>query len=130
MPMVETVTDVSNPLLSRRELTCNFAGLGGRLKKLDAVGMITKEFKLAGKVVIPIRLKTQMGRTTITGTFYIYDDENLAKKHVNPIIFARLEKAKAKMAEEAKQAADDSQDKTEAQAASSDSEDEKTVKPQ
>ncbi|MDH3765839.1 MAG: hypothetical protein OER82_08515, partial [Nitrosopumilus sp.] len=94
-----TITDVDNPFLSRRELTCNFAGLGGKLKKLEAIDMITKEFKLDGKVVIPMRLKTHVGKPLVTGTFYVYEDEGLAKKHVNPTIFSRLEKVKAKLAE-------------------------------
>jgi len=99
MSIIETITDVDNTFLSRRELTCNFAGLGGKLKKLEAVDMITKEFKLDGKVVIPMGLKTQVGKPTITGTFYVYDDEGLAKKHVNPTIFTRLERTKAKLVE-------------------------------
>jgi ribosomal protein S24E len=99
MSIIETITDVSNSFLSRRELTCNFAGLGGKLKSLEAVDMITKEFKLDGKVVIPMRLRTQVGKSLITGTFYVYDDEGLAKKHINPTIFSRLEKTKAKLAE-------------------------------
>ena len=99
MSIIETITDVSNAFLSRRELTCNFAGLGGKLKSLEAADMITKEFKLDGKVVIPMRLKTQVGKSLITGTFYIYEDEALAKKHVNPTIFSRIEKTKAKLAE-------------------------------
>ena len=106
MSIIEAVTDVNNTFLSRRELTCNFAGLGGKLKKLEAVGMITKEFKLDGKVVIPIRLKSHVGKPLITGTFYVYDDEELAKKHIDPTIFARLEKSKAKLAEESKQQAE------------------------
>jgi ribosomal protein S24E len=61
--------------------------------------MVTKEFKLDGKVVIPMRLKTQVGKPTVTGTFYVYEDEGLAKKHINPTIFSRLEKTKAKIAE-------------------------------
>jgi ribosomal protein S24E len=100
MSIIETITDVSNSFLSRRELTCNFAGLGGKLKSLEAVDMITKEFKLDGKVVIPMRLRTQVGKSLITGTFYVYDDEGLAKKHINPTIFSRLEKTKAKLAED------------------------------
>ena len=99
MSIIETVTDVDNTFLSRREITCNFAGLGGKLKKLEAVDMVTKEFKLDGKVVIPMGLKTQVGKPTITGTFYVYDNEELAKKHVNPTIFSRLEKTKTKLAE-------------------------------
>ena len=99
MSIIETITDVNNGFLSRRELTCNFAGLGGKLKSLEAVDMITKEFKLDGKVVVPMRLRTHVGKSLITGTFYVYDDEGLAKKHINPTIFSRLEKTKAKLAE-------------------------------
>jgi ribosomal protein S24E len=99
MSIIETITDVDNSFLSRRELTCNFAGLGGKLKSLEAVDMVTKEFKLDGKFVIPMRLRTHVGKSLITGTFYVYDDEGLAKKHVNPTIFSRLEKTKAKIAE-------------------------------
>ena len=99
MSMIETITDVNNTFLSRRELTCDFRGLGGKLKSLEAVDMVTKEFKLDGKVVIPMRLKTQVGKPTVTGTFYVYEDEGLAKKHINPTIFSRLEKTKAKIAE-------------------------------
>jgi len=96
MSLIETVTDVKNSFLSRRELTCNFTGLGGKLKKMEAVDMVTKEFKLDGKVVIPMRLKTHVGKPLVTGIFYVYEDEVLAKKHVNPTIFARLDKAQAK----------------------------------
>ena len=99
MSIIKTITDVNNSFLSRRELTCNFAGLGGKLKTLEAVDMITKEFKLDGKVVVSMRLKTEVGRSHVTGTFFIYDDEALAKKHINPTIFSRLERANKKLAE-------------------------------
>lgn len=106
MSIIETITDVDNTFLSRRELTCNFAGLSGKLKKLEAVDMINKEFKLEGKIIIPIRLRTQVGKPTITGTFFVYDDEELAKKHINPTIFTRLDKTKAKLAEAASKEAE------------------------
>ncbi|MBM2818411.1 MAG: hypothetical protein HW410_93 [Nitrosarchaeum sp.] len=99
MSIIETINDVNNTFLSRRELECNFIGLGGKLKKLEAVDMVTKEFKLFNKVVIPMRLKTHVGKSLITGTFYVYEDEALAKKQINPTIFSRLEKAKARIAE-------------------------------
>jgi len=102
MSIIETVKDVDNTFLSRRELTCNFAGLGGKLKKLEAIDMVSKEFKLDGKIIIPILMKNQVGRNTISGTFYVYDDEKLAKKHVDPSVMARLEKAKSKAEEVAK----------------------------
>ena len=100
MSLIETVSDVNNTFLSRRELTCNFAGLGGKLKKIEAIDMISKEFKLDGKIIIPMKLQNHVGKPLITGTFYVYNDEKLAKEHVNPVIFSRLEKAK-KPAEEA-----------------------------
>ena len=100
MSMIETVSDVMNSFLSRREITCNFRGLGGKLKKKEAVDMITKEFSLADKTVIAINMKNQTGRPNVTGMFYIYESEELAKKQVNPTVFERLEKQAKKDAEE------------------------------
>ncbi|MBT3956701.1 MAG: hypothetical protein HOE93_05265 [Nitrosopumilus sp.] len=106
MSIIQTLSDVNNTFLSRRELTCNFAGVGGKLKTMEATDMVTKEFKLDGKVVIPMRLKTHVGMSKVTGIFYVYDDEGLAKKHINPTIFSRLEKTKAKIAEAEKATAE------------------------
>ena len=69
MSIIETITDVDNTFLSRRELTCNFTGLGGKLKSLEAVDMVTKELKLEGKFVIPMRLKTHVGKSLIQEHF-------------------------------------------------------------
>ena len=106
MSMIETVRDVKNDLLSRREITCTFKGLGGKLKKIEAVDMIAKQFKLEGKVVVPVMLKNDTGRPMVFGTFYVYDDEKLAREHVKPAIFKRLDKAKggSEKTEEAKEA--------------------------
>jgi len=100
MSMIETLSDEKNSILSRREIICDFKGLGGKLKKLEAVEMITKEFKLDGKIVIPMKLQNHTGQPKITGIFYVYDDEKLAREHVNPTIFARLDKAKNPKEEE------------------------------
>ena len=115
MSLIQTLSDVNNTFLSRRELTCDFPGLSGKLKSMEAIDMVTKEFKLDGKVVIPMRLKTHVGMLKVTGTFYVYDDEGLAKKHINPTIFSRLEKTKAKIAE-AEKAVAESEAKDEAPA--------------
>jgi len=98
MSMIETVSDVNNTFLARREIVCSLKGVAGKLKKLDAVDMISKQFKLDGKIVIPISMKNHSGKPEVTATFYVYDSEELAKKQVNPVIFTRLEKAKAKAA--------------------------------
>jgi len=118
MSMIETLSDENNSFLSRREIICDFKGLGGKLKKLEAVEMITKEFKLDGKIVIPMKLQNRTGQPKITGIFYVYDDEKLARKHVSPIIFDRLDKAKNPKEEE--KAADAEPAKADAEPAKAD----------
>lgn len=92
--MIEVIRDVKNPLLSRREITCTFKGLSGRLKKLEAVDMISKQFSLEGKVVVPVLLKNATGKPQVSGTFYVYEDDKLARRHLKAAVFKRLEKAK------------------------------------
>jgi len=104
--MIDVTRDVKNILLARREITCTFKGLAGKLKKLEAVDVVSKHFKLDGKVIVPIKLQNETGRPMVSGIFYIYDDEKLARLHVKPAIFERLDKAKAggEKAEEVKEA--------------------------
>ena len=116
MSIITTLSDENNSFLSRREIICDFKGLGGKLKKMEAVEMITKEFKLDGKFVIPIKLKNYTGQSKITGIFYVYDDEILAKKHVNPVIFTRLDKAKTIKEKKEEVKADDKEKKEEVKA--------------
>ena len=106
MSMIDVTRDVKNDILSRREITCTFKGLAGKLKRLEAVDVVSKHFKLDGKVIVPIKLQNETGRPMVSGTFYIYDDEKLARQHVKPAIFARADKAKAggEKAEEGKEA--------------------------
>ena len=104
MSMIEVTRDVKNPLLSRREITCNFKGLSGRLRKLEAVDMISKKFNLEGKIVIPILLKNETGRPVVSGSFYVYEDEKLAKEHLKAAVFARIEKLKGVIADAAAKA--------------------------
>lgn len=102
--MIEVTRDVNNPLLSRREITCTFKGLAGKLKRLEATDIISKQFNLSGKTIIPVQLKNETGRPIVSGTFYVYDDEKLAREHLKAAVFKRLEKAKVtpeKTAEEA-----------------------------
>jgi ribosomal protein S24E len=95
MSMIEVTRDVNNSLLSRREITCTFKGLAGKLKRLEAADMVSKQFNLSGKTIIPVQLKNETGRPIVSGTFYVYDDESLAREHLKAAIFKRLEKAKA-----------------------------------
>ena len=113
MSIITTLSDENNSFLSRREIICDFQGLGGKLKKLEAVEMITKKFKLGEKFVIPIKLQNHTGQSKTTGIFYVYDDETLAKKHVTPVIFTRLDKAKTSEEKKEEVKADEKEKKEE-----------------
>ena len=115
MSMIEVVNDKTNSFLDRREITCSFKAVGGKLKQNEAVDMITKECKLDGKTVIAIDMKNQTGKPNISATFYVFDDEKLARRQINPVIFERLDRKKAK-AEEAKAEAPAEEAKAEAPA--------------
>ena len=122
MSMIEVVNDKTNSFLDRREITCSFKAVGGKLKQNEAVDMITKECKLDGKTVIAIDMKNQTGKPNISATFYVFDDEKLARRQINPVIFERLDRNKAK-AEEAKADAPDEEAKAEAPAEEAKAED-------
>ena len=93
--LVEKVSESDNRFLSRKEVVCGFAGLGGRLGRLEAAEMVSKELGFEGKTVIPVRLSTRVGMPHATGTFYVYDDAELAKRHVGPTILSRIERSRA-----------------------------------
>lgn len=99
MSGVEVLADVDNAFLMRRELTCRFAGAGEALKKLDAARLVSEKLGLDGKTVVPVSMGTQVGMPSRTGTFYVYDDEKLAYKQVDPSVMARLDRARKAEAE-------------------------------
>lgn len=111
MSEIVTLEDKTNALLKRRELMCLFKGQAGKIGRNDAVNILTEQLKLDKKFVIPVTLKCETGKTDVKGTFYVYDDESLAKKHLPKYIFLRMlskeerkkvieaEKAKAKKQE-------------------------------
>jgi len=83
-----------------------FKGHAGKLTRNDAANLLVQQLKLDKKFVIPVTLKCETGRTDVKGTFYVYDDEGLAKKHLPKYVFLRLlskeERKKAREAEKAK----------------------------
>lgn len=101
MPGIEVLADVDNAFLMRREVTCKFAGAGDALRKLDAARLVSEKLGLDGKTVVPVSMGTQVGTPSRTGTFYVYDDEKLAYKQVDPSVMARLDRAKKAEAEKA-----------------------------
>ena len=106
MSEIVTLEDRTNALLKRREVRCLFKGHAGKLSRNDAVNLISQQLQLDKKFVIPVTLKCETGRTDVKGTFYVYDDESLAKKHLPKYVFLRLlskeERKKVREAEKAK----------------------------
>lgn len=108
MSTLETLEDKTNGLLKRREIRCLFKGYAGKLTRKEAVEMVSKELKLDKTFVIPLSLQCETGTNDVYCTFYVYDDEDLAKKHLPKYVFTRLlteeERKAAKEAEKAKSA--------------------------
>ncbi|MBI5133732.1 MAG: hypothetical protein HZA83_03380 [Thaumarchaeota archaeon] len=106
MSTIVTLEDKSNGILKRREIKCLFKSVAGKLTRKEAAEMLAKELKLDKKFVIPVSLMCKTGTNDISCTFYVYDDENLAKQHLPKYIFIRMltkeESKKAKEAEKAK----------------------------
>ncbi len=106
MSEIVTLEDRTNALLKRREVRCLFKGYAGKLSRNDAVNLLSQQLKLDKKFVIPITLKCETGKTNVKGTFYVYDDEGIAKKHLPKYVFLRLlskeERKKVREAEKAK----------------------------
>jgi len=92
---VRTASDVKNEFLGRRELVCDFEGAAGRLRRPEAVEAVRAEHGLEGRLVVPVRLQNHVGRTHVTGTFFVYEDEAAARTHIDPSIMARIEKSLA-----------------------------------
>ena len=96
---MQITNKTENGFMRREEIHCEFTNLGGKLTRTQAKEMVAKELKKDIESIISIKLQTHVGKTLLTGLFYIYDDQELAKKHVNPSIFKRIEKAKSKLEE-------------------------------
>ncbi len=82
--------DKINGLLKRREVNCTFKGYAGKLTRKEAVEKVVKELKLDNKFVIPVSLMCNTGINDIKCTFYVYDEETLARIHLPKHLFKRM----------------------------------------
>jgi small subunit ribosomal protein S24e len=74
--------DRKNSLLSRREVKALFRGAAGKLKKTDAADQIASQLGVDKKKVIPINLVCETGMTDVHAVFYVYENEEAAKKQL------------------------------------------------
>jgi len=79
---VESITfeDRKNSLLNRHEISVIFKNAAGRIKRTEATAIIAKQQNVEQKAVIPISMVCQKGKTDVRAVFYVYTDEEAAKK--------------------------------------------------
>ena len=72
----------NNTLLDRREIKSVLKNCAGRVKKVDAVGMVAKELNVDSNAIIPINMKCETGKSDVYATMYIYRNNEDAKKQL------------------------------------------------
>ena len=72
----------NNTLLDRREIKSVLKNCAGRVKRVDAVGMVAKELNVDSDAIIPINMKCETGKSDVYATMYIYKNIEDAKKQL------------------------------------------------
>ena len=76
------LSDKSNMLLNRREITVLFKEQAGKLRRTEASEMVAKKFGLSRNCIIPINMKSERGKKDMVGMFYAFNTEEEAKSQV------------------------------------------------
>lgn len=96
---VEITSDIENKLLGRREVECIFRNASGGISRFAAVQSVSKKMKAISKKVYAISIDGGYGTRDVKGLFYIYGNEEDAKRDLPEYILKR-NAAKAEAAEE------------------------------
>ncbi len=86
---IEVTSDIENKLLGRREVECLFRGTSGAISRSDAAQAISKQMKASDKKVYTVLLKGAYGTRDVKGVFYIYNDDEVAKKDLQMYVLKR-----------------------------------------
>ncbi|MGE0242872.1 MAG: hypothetical protein AB7F53_02805 [Nitrososphaeraceae archaeon] len=79
---INTLEDKSNVILNRRELKILMRNTAGKISKIELTKILSKNFNLDEKKIFPISLNGEKGKTDIKATVYVYEDPELATKHL------------------------------------------------
>ena len=79
---INTLEEKSNVTLNRREIKILLRNTAGKISKIELTKILSKNLNLEEKKIFPISLNSQRGKTDIKATVYIYEDPELAKKHL------------------------------------------------
>jgi len=74
--------DKSNVILNRRELRILLRNTAGKISKIELIKILSKNLNLEEKKIIPISIYGEKGKTDIKATVYVYEDPELANKHL------------------------------------------------
>ena len=74
--------DKLNFMLNRRELKIFFKSAAGKISKIELVKMISNNFNEDEKKIFPISLTGEKGKTDVTATLFIYENDEIAKNHL------------------------------------------------
>lgn len=80
---------VDNPFLGRREATYLFRGSAGMVTRSQAVKMVSADLGLKEENILPVSIRGRQGSHDVVGTFYIFEDMELAKKQLPKYMFLR-----------------------------------------
>jgi small subunit ribosomal protein S24e len=72
---VNTLQDLHNSLLNRREITAILRDAAGKITRIDAANHIADKLNVDNKKVITISMIGQRGTPDLKSTFYIYNNE-------------------------------------------------------
>ncbi len=78
-----------NPLLKRLEVSYVFKNANGKISRNDAKELISKELNRPKDNIYVIKLEGEYGTNDLRGLFYIYDDPNLAARHLKKYLHLR-----------------------------------------
>jgi ribosomal protein S24E len=84
------IEEKHNPLLNRIEVKCKINGKNGNLKRGDAAKLLAEALNYSNRFIVPISMQGEHGKNDLKCLFYVYEDENTARKQLPKYIIARL----------------------------------------
>ena len=86
---IEISSDIENLLVGRREVKCIFRDSYGSFNRNDAIQALSKEIKTTDEKVFVVSIDGESGSRDAKGLFYIYDNDDNAKKDISDYILTR-----------------------------------------
>lgn len=78
-----------NDILGRKEIDCFIQSSKGSLSRPEATKLLAQKLKISPDNLFIISLKPGAGTRSVRGLIYIYENKELAKRHIPEHIFVR-----------------------------------------